>query len=706
MLRTRTSRLRPDFLARASLQLLLLTLFFCARARVSGHSYSVSLSRSLPRRHHLLPLLADLFQQRSGGGKRGQEEGHSVVLDGQIDGQIVGTDEWQNGRHTELRSSARLPRGAEFPEEGNGKVGGIYGDSNGSSNSDGTRGENVSLPHRYSLLDTTSTTTTSTLSLASSSMAVYSTSNAVATETPQPCSPLLTAVKIAVFTEDDFALRLQYSPRSTVILELQSDLALTRGLLFNASYACTILRSARAPPNGATLSLASTDEPLLRIWNTSNVLVHGISFQQPYTAASAPCANIPSIGAGIICPTVSIYGCHHVQVVKGTLFGRIDVFRSVVSRIDSMKVTGVSDFDLNNGVIRVAYCGYGPTLEPSYIAITNNEVYGVHTGIVIYRGAVGVTVRNNYVHDYLFAGIRCGADVSLQGDCMLSTISNNLVVATARNMSGDQDAAGIYYCTHWFNPGNVAECNYIYNGDHCYYLDYVSSGITVRGGACIGTYDGIKVNNGKWNFVEDVIMKNVTGMTGWFTCLTPTLNNCAIRPGTYWESMRRKYYDTPLWNNLWPWMKDICLDQTISGNPCNTANTLSAAQTGSCSGLPSDNFLDLVIINNKRNTWFKYCENLTTVAMFNYWKVTNVTDGNSLGFASFANDDLAVTATSPLVVKKPKFKSCSRGKVGPRRVLDVFYYSNFNQPEPDTYALVQRMGTKHIQDNTRWSSTP
>ncbi|CAI5532439.1 unnamed protein product [Closterium sp. Naga37s-1] len=387
----------------------------------------------------------------------------------------------------------------------------------------------------------------------------------VATESPPPCSPLLTAVKIAVFTEDDFALRLQYSPQSTVILELQSDLALTRGLLFNASYACTILRSARAPPNGATLSLASTDEPLLRIWNTSNVLVHGISFQQPYTAASAPCANIPSIGAGIICPTVSIYGCHHVQVVKGTLFGRIDVFRSVVSRIDSMKVTGVSDFDLNNGVIRVAYCG---------------------------------------------------------------------------------------------------------------------------------------------NFVEDVIMKNVTGMTGWFTCLTPTLNNCAIRPGTYWESMRRKYYDTPLWNNLWPWMKDICLDQTISGNPCNTANTLSAAQTGSCSGLPSDNFLDLVLINNKRNTWFKYCENLTTVAKFNYWKVTNVTDGKSLGFVNFANDDLAVTESSPLVVKKPKFKSCSRGKVGPRRVLDVFYYSNFNQPEPDMYVLVQRMGTKHIQDNTRWSSTP
>ncbi|GJP45545.1 hypothetical protein CLOM_g4927 [Closterium sp. NIES-68] len=686
---------------------MLLTLFFCARAR--GHSYSISLSRSVPQRHRLLPLLADLFQQQLNGRQGdGQEERLVVTLDGQTDGQIDGRQEIrQSNRRDEIHGSGRYNGVAELSgDAASGRVGGINGNSDDGSSSAGVKGENVTLPHRYSLLDTslsgTSTMTTSTVSFVSSSMTVYSTSTALATESP--CSPLLTAVKISVSSEEDFAQRLQYSPRSTVILELQADIALTRGLLFNASFACTILRSARAAPNGATLSLARTDEPLLRIWNTSNVLVHGVNFQQPFTAVSGVCANIPNIGIGIICPTISIYGCHHVQVVKGTLFGRIDVFRSVVSRIDSMKVTGVSDFDVTNGAIRVAFCGYGPTLEPSYIAITNNEVYGVHTPIVLYRGAVGVTVRNNYIHDFLFAGIRCGADVSFQGDCMLTTISNNLVVATARNMSGDQDAAGIYYCVHWFNPGNVAECNYIYNGDHCYYFDYVSSGITVRGGACIGTYDGIKVNNGKWNFVEDVIMKNVPGMTGWFTCLTPTLNNCAIRPGTYWESMRRKYYDTPLWNNLWPWMKDICLDRTISGNPCNTADTLSAAQTGSCSGLPSDNFLDLVLINNKRNTWYKYCENLTTVAKFNYYKVTNVTDGNTLGFASFSNDDLAVGASSPLVVAKPKFKSCSRGSVGPRRVLDVFYYSNFNQPEPDTYSLVQSMGTRHIQDSSRWNA--
>ncbi|CAI5509883.1 unnamed protein product [Closterium sp. Naga37s-1] len=78
---------------------------------------------------------------------------------------------------------------------------------------------------------------------------------------------------------------------------------------------------------------------------------------------------------------------------------------------------------------------------------------GVDTPIVLYQGAIGVIVRNNYVHDFIFAGIRCGADVHYAADCVLATISYNIVVAAGTNRSGDQDAAGIYFCTHWFSPG-------------------------------------------------------------------------------------------------------------------------------------------------------------------------------------------------------------------------------------------------------------
>ena len=45
--------------------------------------------------------------------------------------------------------------------------------------------------------------------------------------------------------------------------------------------------------------------------------------------------------------------------------------------------------------------------------------------------------------------------------------------------------------------GNVYTCNYAIGNVHCYYLDYCSSGVTVNGGACINSADGVKLNAGK-----------------------------------------------------------------------------------------------------------------------------------------------------------------------------------------------------------------
>ena len=45
--------------------------------------------------------------------------------------------------------------------------------------------------------------------------------------------------------------------------------------------------------------------------------------------------------------------------------------------------------------------------------------------------------------------------------------------------------------------GNTAKCNYVFGGAHCIYLDNWASDISISGGACIDTKDGIKINNGK-----------------------------------------------------------------------------------------------------------------------------------------------------------------------------------------------------------------
>ncbi|CAI5963290.1 unnamed protein product [Closterium sp. NIES-65] len=266
---------------------------------------------------------------------------------------------------------------------------------------------------------------------------------------------------------------------------------------------------------------------------------------------------------------------------QGNIFGRVDVLRSMDMCLDSLSVTGVASFIRSPGMIRVALCGYGPGLLKSNIVISNNEVYGegaVGTAITnnnihgyifsspcsfllfplihsllfpcLQGRAVGVTVRNNYVHHFIFAGIKCGADVHYSFACMLSRINSNLVVSSGRNLNGDHDSAGIYFYTHWFSPGNSALCNYVFNGDHCYYLDHCTSGVLVRGGACVNTYDGMKVNNGKRNVIKNVVMKGTRRSLGWTSCFTVTVNNCLKDPGNYSEAMRVKYYNSARINHV------------------------------------------------------------------------------------------------------------------------------------------------------------
>ncbi|CAI5964960.1 unnamed protein product, partial [Closterium sp. NIES-64] len=432
-----------------------------------------------------------------------------------------------------------------------------------------------------------------------------------------PCTPLSEAKVIPVSSPSDIEKRLQYPNSVTVILEVTRDLVLPKGLVFSGAYRCTIFRSAQGKRN-FKVSLMGDKEPVIRVWNTSNVVILKLDFWLGVTARSGECELLldTDIGRDNTCPTIHIWRSHNIQVAKGSFWGRIDVFRAMSTRIDSMKGTGLTLFAKSPGVIRVAFSGYGPALLKAWVSLTNNELYGVDQPIVLQNGAVGVIARNNYIHDFLFAGIRCGADVYNQGDCMLTTLSNNLIVASGRNMSGDHDAAGIYYCTHFFNPGNIAECNYIFNGDHCYYLDYATSGVIIRGGACINTYDGMKVNNGHWNVIEDVILKGTIGMPGWCQCYTPTINNCARKPGTYWEEMRINYYNSPVINQKWPWFKSICQARTVNGMKCNTdeRGTLTGAQTGHCSGLPTHNTVNLVAVNTTDyEMGYRYCERLPTV---------------------------------------------------------------------------------------------
>ncbi|CAI7783074.1 unnamed protein product [Closterium sp. NIES-54] len=361
-----------------------------------------------------------------------------------------------------------------------------------------------------------------------------------------PCTSLERVFIVRVKSAADFAARASLPPTTTVILYLQKDLTLPQGVLFQRQQSCTILMSAKWP--GYTLTGGNPMYPVLRVWNTSNVVSLNVNYHLTVTESSPECTTVPELGKAVTCPAISIHRSYGVQIGKGNIFGRVDVLRSMSVRLDSLTVTGVASFNRSPGVIRVALSGYGPGLLKSNIVISNNEVYGVNTPILLHKGAVGVTVTNNYVHDYIFAGIKCGADVHYSFACMLARINSNLVICSGRNLNGDHDSAGIYFYTHWFSPGNSALCNYVFNGDHCYYLDHCTSGVLVRGGACVNTYDGMKVNNGKRNVIESVAMKGTQGSLGWTSCFTVTVNNCLKDPGNYWEAMCVKYYNSALIN--------------------------------------------------------------------------------------------------------------------------------------------------------------
>ncbi|CAI7790360.1 unnamed protein product [Closterium sp. NIES-53] len=515
---------------------------------------------------------------------------------------------------------------------------------------------------------------------------------------PGPCSSLKKVYIINVTKVSHLSTRTMLPPTATVILYLKNDLSLTKGLLFNAPYSCTILMSEKWP--GFTISSTDLANPVIRVWNANNFVSMNVNYKLPVTEGSPECTNVPELGTGVTCPAVSVYKSYGVQIGMGTVYGRVDVLRSMVVRIDSLKVTGVATFDKSPGAIRVAMSGYGPDLLRAQIVLSSNEVFGVDTPIVLHRGAVGITVTNNFVHNFIFAGIRCGADVHYSGDCMLTRINWNRVVASGRNTNGDHDAAGIYYCTHWFNPGNRAFCNYVFNGDHCYYLDYCTSGVLVRGGACINTYDGMKVNNGKRNVIKHVAMKGTQGSPGWTTCFTVTLNNCLKDPGSYWEAMRAKYYNTPAINARWPWMQTVCKEKSaFNGVPCNPPGEPPATETGACSGYGTDNLVDLITVNTSgRAPDYKYCEKYPAVPRLNKEHHIPVRPF-AAKFINYKRNNLGLQKGSPIFNRRPNYLSCPKGATGPRKFSTNSYYWNYNVPMPAGFQKVVAMDTNHIIDH-------
>ncbi|CAI5967616.1 unnamed protein product [Closterium sp. NIES-64] len=464
---------------------------------------------------------------------------------------------------------------------------------------------------------------------------------------------------VRVKSAADFAARASLPPTATVILHLQKDLMLPKVVLFGRQQSCTILILAKWPGYTVTGGNPMSGKGGQGSGRAGQGVAELGKEWQSWARSGRAGQGVAELGKGVaelgkewraprrtrllhMAPSLAQFTC--------TVFGPVGVQWSMaMPRAAGLTNAHWSVFSLffSSHTSSQAPACLQATPYPVYLSPPQGNIFGrvdvlrrvntpvvlhrgaegiavtsiyihdhwrVNTPILLHRRAVGVTVRNNYVHHFIFAGIKCGADVHYSFACMLSRINSNLVVSSGRNLNGDHDSAGIYFYTHWFSPGNSALCNYVFNGDHCYYLDHCTSGVLVRGGACVNTYDGMKVNNGKRNVIKNVVMKGTRRSLGWTSCFTVTVNNCLKDPGNYSEAMRVKYYNSARINHLWPSMKDVCKETSANGGvSCNPPGQPGADVTGACSGLETDNLIDVVAVNttNYGLDW-KHCENFTS----------------------------------------------------------------------------------------------
>eukprot|EP00897_Mesotaenium_endlicherianum_P004561 jgi/Mesen1/4132/ME000218S03247 len=501
-----------------------------------------------------------------------------------------------------------------------------------------------------------------------------------------PCST--GPVVIEVNSADDIMSRTRYSPTTTVLLYFRKDIQLATGLVFDGNFSCTILMSPDAAGNTVWLPLDTM--PVLTIKGANNILINNVDFSLGLTSGSGACAtasNLPLLAfkgfAPPVCPAIYVGNSWGIQLTQTAIFGRVDFVNVNNTLVDQVNSTSVSQ-DLCN--IRVQGSGDGPNLGPAS-ASAHWAAPRPSIGIYVVGGSVGTQIANNYFTQFSWAAVQIGQGVHNAGDAMMTRVERNYIY-TAPTDKKTFDNTGIYYDTHWVNPGNTASCNYVIGGEHCMYLDYTSSGITVDGGVCINNNDGIKINTGHDNKVS-VVSVNPYTKAGWVSAQNWNVNNCQTRPGCWWEKIRAKYYASPAIQSRFPELVNYCAMTSYNGNSCNALPGLPGADvTGNCSGLPTGNVLRTAIVNSQRKTanWPGYLSpGPFDLSLYNQIQFTiyNTSTNASTAFTNAAAGDYSLTPGSRIAADFPGMASCPLGQVGPKPTATLAdYWGRFNVPAP------------------------
>lgn len=502
----------------------------------------------------------------------------------------------------------------------------------------------------------------------------------LAARAPPACATKGAATYV-VYNEDGFAQRLAKPNTTMVTIRVLMNIPLSGTLLLNASFSCT--RFVAAHPNVTTIYNLNASVPTIVVRGASHVLFNGVNVAlQTYDNSTQDCLygrTIQNYQAPLPCPALLLYKSNFIQVTQAQVYGRIDVINTNNSKIDSMTLAA------NHGLaslVRFSTVGEGKLLVRSNNTVSNTifnggpEGYSV--GVLLYRGSVGVNIIYNYFFNFTFAAIQCGHDAHNVGDCMLMNINYNYI-ANGGNAAGD--GTGIYFDTHWYNPGNKLQCNYVVGGTHCLYLDWLTTGVVIDGMVCYKTMDGVKVNGGKNNLITGMVIVDLNvphgaqANPGFINCQNYDKNNCLVDPGNKWVDVwTNRYYGAApaLWRKRYPDLLKICSQTSYNGLSCNPPDGIPANVTGGCSGLAIGNELNFAVVNNVSRIIYPFNDKCIPFDSFlpqmNVIRTVTMSPA-AAAFTNYINGDFGLaTRRSQLLKKYPGFRSCPRALVGPRRV--------------------------------------
>ncbi|CAI5977443.1 unnamed protein product [Closterium sp. NIES-65] len=532
---------------------------------------------------------------------------------------------------------------------------------------------------------------------------------AIRPPTRGPCSTAFQTLTIS--TQADFNLRTTYSNTTTVVLYLAGNVTLNSSLFFTSNFSCSIIRALPSLSYMPWLWYTRIDAPAVRVLGATNVQFIGIGIGFPFQYTSAgmvACGGLPEFPSRWTCPVLHLYRAWAVTFANGRIHGRTDVYRSGATEFSYMKLWhDYYDRDLvfhSWSVIRFAMCGDPVNLIRSLNRVTNCEIRGSWTPVLMYAGTVGTIIANNFITDFQFGGVQCGQGDGNVADCMLNTIQDNIITAeSAIYPVPNGDGSGIYYDLHWYNPGNLDTCNYVIAGTHCYYLDFATSGLTIDGAVCIRNHDGVKINTGHGNKIQSVIVVKPTWQSGIMSCQNWCDNNCHSWAGRglgyKWYTTFISRFETPGWRKNWPFLSNLCnRTEWAPGIPCNPSPPVEAAKnwtgycsqhlgynngkqlsasanvTANCSGVPGLNHVEMIVINGTGGRWNPYyinCDALPSVRPTN--NITTTTTNYPWGFFDFDNvtgEDFGVSNLSSRMYQLyPHFMTCSRRRAGIQRQM-------------------------------------